>query len=269
MTEIGASPPRRLRVLHKPVAGKRRRALLRAVLEGLAAAGAELSIESSLRPGHLGELAQAALAQGFDRLVVAGGDGSINEAANALAGSGLPLAFVPLGTANVLAHELGLEPRAETIVRAILTGTPRRVSLGRMTAGAVERRFLLMAGLGFDARVVAAVESAPGRKRRFGKGAYLLVGLREAFTGRRAPFALRLDGQTYEAAGAVIARSVCYAGPYRLSPAAGLAGNSFQVTLFERQGPLELARLALALATGSQARLPFLRQVRARYVELL
>src|SRR3546814_9466979 len=86
-------------------------------------------------------------------LVAAGGDGTINGVVNGLAGGGVPLALLPLGTANVLAAEIGLEESPAEIVRAILRGPAVPIHLGDVNG----RHFTLMAGIGLDADVVAAV----------------------------------------------------------------------------------------------------------------
>ena len=92
----------------------------------------------------------------YDVLVVAGGDGTINEAVNGLRDARLPLAIVPLGTANVLAAEIGMATDPRTVARTIALGRPRPISVGVANG----RRFLLMAGTGFDAHVVQHVDLA-------------------------------------------------------------------------------------------------------------
>ena len=104
-------------------------------------------------------------------MVVAGGDGTVNETINGLARSGLPLALIPLGTANVLAAEIGLQTDPAAVARCVAFGQPRPIALGAANG----RRFILMAGAGFDANVVAGV-SVP-MKRWLGKGAYILSSL--------------------------------------------------------------------------------------------
>jgi hypothetical protein len=95
-------------------------------------------------------------------VVAAGGDGTVNEVANGLLGSDLPLAVMPTGTINVLARELGLGRSVQQVAHAILEGRVGLVWPGLANG----RAFLLMAGIGFDAAVVAAVSPPLKRPRR-------------------------------------------------------------------------------------------------------
>jgi diacylglycerol kinase family enzyme len=173
-----AERPLRLRIIHNPTAGGARWRRYGAVLERLDAAGARVEDLATGRRGDAEAYAAALARDDCDRLVVAGGDGTINEAINGLLANGaggrtLPLAILPLGTANVLAQELRLSTRPAAVARYILEGTARPVSLGEANG----RAFCLMAGVGFDAHVVARVD---GRlKKRIGKLAYVVQTLRQ------------------------------------------------------------------------------------------
>jgi YegS/Rv2252/BmrU family lipid kinase len=106
------------------------------------------------RRGHATELARQAVKAGMDVVIAAGGDGTINDVVQALAGHPTALGILPLGTANVWAHETNI-PRAPIgAAEVILQGVRRRIDLGR----AGSRYFLLMAGIGFDAEVARRVE---------------------------------------------------------------------------------------------------------------
>lgn len=259
-------------VIFNPVAGPRRGALLGRVLARLRALGAEVELCPTACAGDATRIA-ATLAPPADRLVVAaGGDGTLAEVAQGLlrnpAAARLRLGVIPLGTANVLAHEIGLPRRAGAIVRTLLAGRPMPLHVGRIEAeNAAPRAFLMMAGAGFDAAVVAAV--TPGFKRRCGKGAYLWHALRLAFTGRFAAIELRIDGATHRAAAAVVCNGRSYGGPYRLAPAADLTRPEFEVVLLERAGGLHLFAQALRLAAGVLHRAPGARVLAARQVEIL
>jgi diacylglycerol kinase family enzyme len=105
-------------VVFNPVAGRRRAHLLWRVLDVLVANGVRLDLAETHRPGHAEALARDAARRGERMVVAAGGDGTIAEVANGLMGSPSHLGVIPLGTANVLAHELGLpfSPRAVAAV---------------------------------------------------------------------------------------------------------------------------------------------------------
>src|ERR1035441_7970620 len=105
----------------------------------------------------------------FRSIVVAGGDGTINEAAEGIIGTQVPLGILPAGTANVLATEMKLGGSLEKVARRLGELRPRRISVGHITCdgGRVARHFLLMAGVGLDAHVVYKLNAA--LKARTGK----------------------------------------------------------------------------------------------------
>src|SRR6266511_2839381 len=100
-------------------------------------------------PGDATSLAADAARRGVPLLFVCGGDGTLNEAVNGLAGSETALAVIPTGTVNLWAREVGLLKKPHGAVRRAVDGGRRRIDLGR----AGERYFLLMAGFGLDAAV--------------------------------------------------------------------------------------------------------------------
>lgn len=148
-----------------------------------------------------GPQAELALEGGADRVVVGGGDGTVREAASVLAGSGVPMGILPLGTANLFARNLQLPRRpAAEAVRVALTGRLRDVDLGRVRyvqrgpAGPVtsaELCFLVLVGIGYDAETVAATR--PDLKRRISWAAYLQPGLRR-LARPLLPLRLERDG---------------------------------------------------------------------------
>ena len=149
-------------------------------------AGWEATLEATTRAGHATELARAAAQRGLDAVIACGGDGTINEIANGLAGSETAMATVRGGTANVWAKEIGVPKSASEAVHVLVNGEQRTMDLGR----AGERYFLLMAGIGFDAGIVKRV--SPGLKRRFGAVAYAASVLR-AFGHRSVEADLIVD----------------------------------------------------------------------------
>ena len=192
-------------------------------------------------------------AEDCDVVVAAGGDGTINEVANGLAnasGPVPPLAIIPLGTANVLAQEIGLRGNPRAIARAIAGGTRMNVHLGEANG----RYFVMMAGVGFDAHVVANVDLT--LKRRTGKIAYvvetLIQGLRYGFPRCR----VTIDGQTHDACSVVVCNGRHYGGPFVAAPKASLADPAFEVCLLEKGGYRHVIRYGAALVMGRLSALP-------------
>ena len=160
------------------------------------------------------DAALAALRDPIGRpLVVAvGGDGTVRDAAAALAGSGVPLAVVPAGTGNVLAGALRLGG-VDRAVATIRSGTLRALDLGHARWGAGpdapvhERHFVVACGMGLDARIMAAAEHE--WKRRIQFGAYVGAAVREAARLRPARFRIRADGVEIDITGLVVLVANC------------------------------------------------------------
>jgi len=240
----------RILIIHNPTAGRKRQRFLRAVCAGLAAGKAEVVLRATEYRGHAREIAAGVTRAQWDVLAIAGGDGTINEVINGIGADVPTIGIIPMGTANVLAAEIGLPAKAECVAATILEGSPIAVRLGR----ANRHRFIMMAGIGFDARVVGRV--GPGLKRWLGRGAYVVAAIREAVSGRRPRLAVRIDGTNRDCASVVIARGRHYAGRHLLAPTADLSRSSFVVCLFAEDGPLDILRYALALGRGRLHRSP-------------
>jgi YegS/Rv2252/BmrU family lipid kinase len=201
--------------------------------------------------GDARRLAETCDENRYSVIAVAGGDGTINEVVNGLAhrSNGSPaLAIVPLGTANVLAHELGLRSSAAQVANTMIAGRELLVHPGEVACGNGTRCFSLMAGAGFDAKVVAGVSAR--LKRRFGRAAYLWRSLVETRRYRPVRYAVEVDGRRFEAASVIVTRARLYAGPYVLAPAATLGEPLLHVCLFERWGRSHTIRFGLALLLG-------------------
>jgi len=179
----------------------------------------------------------------FDVVVAAGGDGTVNAVLNGLAENPRPLGVLPLGTANVLASEIELPRDIEALATLIANGSPQPVWPGRVG----NRLFLTMAGIGFDAEVVAAVD--PSLKRRIGRLAFVWAILLRLI---RRPCELRVtvDGVEHRAAAVIAANARHYAGPFVLAPAASLAEPKLDLILFRDCGRLAALRYLGALLLG-------------------
>ncbi len=257
-------------LIRNPIAGRRRRGLVDAVMHEVRAAGWTVDLVDTEAVGDARRLAGTCDAGRYAVIAVAGGDGTINEVVNGLAHRGAAhapaLAIVPLGTANVLAHELGLSFKAAAIARAMVGGRTVSMQPGEVCNGGAPRCFSLMAGAGFDAKVVAGV-SAP-LKRRFGRGAYVWRSMIETRRYRPVRYAVEVDGVRYEAASVIVTRGRHYAGPYVVAPLATLSEPLLHVCLFERWGRSHTLRFGLALLMGRLPRTGGYRVITGREVKV-
>jgi len=251
--KIALPPRRQIVIILNPLAGARRQGRLRAVIARLRRMGGQVRVETTARAGDATRLARQIDPTACDVVVAAGGDGTINEVANGLVGSHLPLAIIPLGTANVLAAEIGLAQDTQSLASTILDGPAVAIYPGIANG----RYFLLMAGVGFDAEVVAAVTLR--FKRWFGKAAYVMKSLALLLRYDYPHFRIRIDGRDYNARSAIVTKGRFYAGRHMCAPNGGLTKPTFEVCIFERSGPLAVLRYGAALLFG---RLPYHRHVR-------
>ena len=249
---------RRVLVIYNPTAGWRRRKRFSKSLRQLARLGCAVTVRETLAQGEARTFAAEGAGQGYDAIVVAGGDGTINEVAAALAFTTERVAVIPIGTANVLATELGLPKRPEAIAQTIVNGPERSIHFGRLG----DRHFVMMAGVGFDARVVAAMGT--GLKQVLGKYAYAVGALRELMRHKPARFQIRLDNETVEAAGVIIANGRRYAGRYVVAPKANLEDPVLHAVLFLRRGRIAALFYALSMLLGTLPRSRGVRIVEVR-----
>src|SRR3712207_177975 len=199
--------------------------------EILRAGGLEVEVLNTERPDHATELAAAA----GDRLVIAaGGDGTVNEVVNGL-DKGATLGILPLGTANVLARELGLPLKPEDACERILSGTGSLMDVGVATdEEGTERSFACMAGIGFDANV--GREGTPRFKRYLRSLAFPLVALKVYFRGDLPKLHL-IDGDTTHVGQlAVVANGHYYGGDFKVAEDASLTSGELEVVLIEKVG---------------------------------
>lgn len=267
--------PKAILLIRNPVAGRRRRGFVEAVTDHVRAAGWTVDLVDTEAQGDARHLAETCDAGRYGVIAVAGGDGTINEVVNGLArrgGEAPALAIIPLGTANVLAHELDLDFRAAAIARTIMSGQTLLVHPGEASCVAVDDSgvphcFTLMVGAGFDAKVVAGI-SAPF-KRRFGRAAYVWRSLVEARRYRPVRYAVEIDGgEPCEAASVIVTRARLYAGPYVVAPQATLGEPLLHVCLFERWGRGQALRFGLALLLGRLPQTGGYRVVTGRQVKI-
>jgi len=168
---------RKAALLYNPDSGgsKRRQRELQTALSILRDGGVDAELIPTHSPEHAGEEARRAIASGCDTIFPCGGDGTIHNIAQIVAHSPVALAVLPMGTANALAHDLGIPLCVPAAAKAALSAKPRRIALGHVACVGVngtpiERYFIVAAGVGVDAHLFYKLHS--GTKQRLGIGAY-------------------------------------------------------------------------------------------------
>lgn len=251
-------------IISNPTSGKASQEFVAQVQQELVTAGAEVEL-------YLTQAANDATAYlanysgGLDVVAVAGGDGTINEAINGLKekdSSTFRIALIPTGTTNVLAGELKIKRNAKHISQIILQGKEKPIYPGRIN----DRRFLLMAGVGYDAWVVDNVDL--DLKKKVGKLAYVLSMLKQLRHFGKKEYRLQVDGKEYLANSVVITNGRLYGGSFVLSKQADLSAPTTQVLMLNGKNMWSLLYSLLGLPFGLVEKMPGVVSVPAKQVHI-
>jgi diacylglycerol kinase family enzyme len=211
------------------------------------------------RAGHATQIAREAAGDRYDVVLIFGGDGTVNEAANGLAGSETPLTALPGGSTNVWCRTVGIPndviDATEHLLQLADDFRPRRLDLGHLrgsggTAPSDDRHFVFASGVGLDASVVARVDAHPRRKARFGAWYYTLAAI-SIFNRRYLvnPPVVRVTAgeRTLTGVTVVVQNSDPFTyfrtRPIRVAEPAGLETGSLAVAVLKRATVLELPTL--------------------------
>jgi len=197
------------------------------ILDSLRGLGYDVEERETAGVGDATRLAREAVEQGLDLVCAIGGDGTVNETINGLAGAEVPLAIVPTGTVNVLAMELGIPLELPDAVKLLEVGTVSWIDLG--LAG--DRYFALMAGVGMDAAVVASLN--PVLKKAFKEAAFAVQGLANYLTKEEPLIRVTTAERTVEGYFAVFGNSSNYGGGFGITPLADMRDGLLDVCVLK------------------------------------
>ncbi|MDP9339683.1 MAG: diacylglycerol kinase family lipid kinase [Acidobacteriota bacterium] len=232
-------------LIHNPNAGHggaKRRRLLDEARSIFAASGIEAELAETRGPGDATEIAHRATIERRQLVIACGGDGTLNEVVNGLAGHSnghrVPLALLPGGTANIFAKELTLPWDIPSAARRLIRGNVVDVALGLATPlnePAKQKYFLSIAGAGPDGMIVYSVDLE--LKARLGILAYWWQGAREVFRYKFPHFRVAIGGHAEDSSLVVVGRTKHYGGPFKITTLADLYEDKFEVmTLSTRSG---------------------------------
>lgn len=236
-----------------------------AAVRALEAAGHRVEAISTTGPGSATQIAQRLVAAGADLILVAGGDGTINEAVNGMVHSSVPLGVLPGGTANVLASEVGIAKGIVHAAEQVADWTPERLCLGLHRGGAKPRHFLLMCGAGLDAHIVYQLSS--GLKNWLGKPAYWIAGFSQL--GKRLPeFDVEADVRMFRASFALASRVCNYGGDLEIATSVSLLEDRFELVLFSGESSFRYLRYMAGVVRRRLDRTPGVTIVQASRIRL-
>lgn len=198
--------------------------------------------------GDARRFAAEAVERGFRTVVAAGGDGTINEVVNGLAGSDVALGILPVGTMNVFANEMGLPANLARCWEIILAGHTRTIDLAR----ANEQYFVQLAGVGLDAQVVEATSWEA--KKNFGPLSYVISAAQVA--ARKPPhLVVEAEGRVREGSFVLIGNGCYYGGPLKFFQRARYDDGLLDVLIFKNLGYLDIARYLGTIILGTHTEL--------------
>ncbi len=213
-------------------------------IQDLVTASAVVRLTSG--PGDARALAKLAVAEGFEQIVAAGGDGTVNEVVNGIAGSSATLGILPLGTMNVFATELGLPKALGECWKVIEAGATREIDLPEANGHA----FVQVAGVGLDAQALEA--TSWDFKRNLGPLSYLISATQVA--ARKPPRLFAdADGTPCEGPFVLIGNGRLYGGPFPVFPKAKIDDGLLEVLVFKILGYLDIVRYLHAVFFGTHA----------------
>lgn len=230
-------------IIYNPTSGRQRSRRLRAIKDAaeiLCASGIDATLLPTTCAGSATELARDAVQRGCEMVIVCGGDGTINEVVNGIAGTDTPLAVLPAGTANILAKELDIPWDIPAAARLIARGKLARIALGQATWQAkngsgpsvpIRRYFLCVSGAGPDGAIVHGVDIA--HKSKIGILAYWLEGLRQFLTYPFHLFAIDSPEKQLRASLLVVGRTKYYGGPFKITTGASLFEDQFEIVAYD------------------------------------
>lgn len=231
----------RFLLVFNPIAGPAGRSLLTDVRASLEAKGASIT---PYMPARARVPSPEEVREGrYEAVIAAGGDGTVRALAASLTGSEIPIGYIPMGTGNVLAHEIGLPRGAGAIADVLVRGPVVEVEGARANGELI----FLMAGVGFDGDVIRQLNLA--WKRRVGKLAYPAPVLRTL--ARPLPrLHVDVDGRSFEANWAVIANARHYGGSFVLAPDANIRSGGLTAVLVRADTRARLLQQLLMLPLG-------------------
>ena len=240
--------------------------LLQATIDALKRNGHEAKPVPTTGPNTAAAIVRECINEGADVILAAGGDGTINEIVNGMIGSQVPLGILPVGTANVLACEMGMRTHAPSAADLLASAVPARIAAGRISGGLSEgRHFLLMAGIGLDAMIVYNIDAE--MKAKLGKVAYWIGGFQQL--GKKLiEFDVRVNGDTHRCSFALASRVRNYGGDLNIARQVTLFAEDFEVVLFKGANSLPYLKYFAGVLVNQLPRLSGVEVLRTRALEV-
>ncbi|MFA6974324.1 MAG: diacylglycerol kinase family protein, partial [Parcubacteria group bacterium] len=206
----------------------------------------KLDIEFTTHPKHAMEIAKNAKNK-YDIIIVAGGDGTVNEVINGIGQSKTTLAIIPFGSTNVLAMELGIPFNVEKASELIAYGKKIKIDLGYAETSQEARYFSMMLGIGFDASLIENI--SPKFKKRWGRLAYPLAGVKNSFKYKWHN--IHVKHKTHSVGYfVIISNSKYYGGEYQIADKASITDGLLDLVIINRKNWWRIIKIISSLSSG-------------------
>ena len=255
----------RMKIILNPTAGRGKGKNAQQIIEDvLRESFVEYDIELTKGPGLALELAKKAVKDGYNTVVAAGGDGTVNQVLNGLAESGIPMAVLPCGTGNDFAAMLGMPKDLKESMQQILNGSIGQVDLCKVN----DHYFISSVGVGFDGQVAHTVNNSFPYLR--GMIVYILGVLKTIFSYRGHHLRITIDGKTTEldALLVAIANSKSYGGGLKIAPDALINDGLLDICTAKMMKPLEILLSLPKLVKGTHGALKKIRFYKGKSISL-
>ena len=166
----------------------------------------------------------------FDRLIVGGGDGSINFAINAMISNKLSdklLAYIPMGTANILQVETKIKKKTDEIYNLLVSNKYKKINLGKVN----DKYFFLMTGLGFDSKIIESIDE--NIKKKFGKLIFIYKSFLHFLLLKNKKFKISIDNEEMLVDWILCTNSKYYAGPYSITNDTNIFDKNIVIYIFK------------------------------------
>ncbi len=237
---------------------------LRPALHILRENGFHLSVNFTKGPGEVLPMTRSALIHGYECILVAGGDGTTNEAINGILGSNIPLGILPFGGSNVLARELQIPLHPVEAAKVLSQKRIRKIDLGR----AQGRYFSMMASCGYDAYAVSRTDSRI--KKIIHRYAYLWAGLKDFALYKPTEIEVDVNDGQFRDSGTfvVVGNTHLYGGSHEVTPFAEIDDGFLDVCVYQGKYQFGLARFAIGVIAKEHLNMRNVKYYRAKKVTL-
>lgn len=254
------SADKRILIIHNPTAGRGLESRLFSVEKILNDRNCHVTLLASPSPSHLTSYFHDGKAADWDVVAIAGGDGTLMRAINALAQDAPVLALIATGTANVVALDLGLMVEADALADIILSGRTRPFCAAKVNS----RLFAFTAGVGFDAAVVDRV--SPSVKKTAGKLAFVFAAISTLVAYRYPEYEIAADNMEFSGVGVIVVNGRYYAGKHVVAPDNDLGSGRLCAIILHKPGRIAALKYVLAMALDrlhTRADVTFLQNIRS------